>query len=88
MSLHGALAGDKPVIDADRCPGRECEWWRTCEDCCPEEAIQVTERGLEIDLQACVYCFAWVNLCVNMSGIGATPYPTWTPPLSAAPPRV
>jgi uncharacterized Fe-S center protein len=71
MNLHGALAGDKPVIDPALCPGRKCEWWQTCQDCCPEEAIHVTERGLEIDLEACVYCFACANLCVNMSGIKA-----------------
>ena len=69
MNLHGALAGDKPVIDAGRCPGRQCEWWQTCEDCCPEGAIQVTEKGLEIDIEACVYCFACANLCVNMAGV-------------------
>ncbi len=71
MNLHGALAGDKPVIDASRCPGRTCEWWQTCEDCCPEGAVKVTEKGLEVDLEACVYCFACANLCVNMAGIGA-----------------
>jgi uncharacterized Fe-S center protein len=69
MNLHGALAGDKPVIDEMLCPGRECEWWETCQDCCPEGAIQVTEEGLEIDLEACVYCFACANLCVNMAGV-------------------
>ena len=71
MNLHGALAGDKPVVDAKLCPGRKCEWWQTCEDCCPEGAIKVTEKGLEIDLEACVYCFACANLCVNMAGINA-----------------
>ncbi|MFO7985265.1 MAG: DUF362 domain-containing protein [Desulfatiglandaceae bacterium] len=71
MNLHGALAGDKPVVDTSLCKGRECEWWKTCEACCPEGAIQVTEKGLEIDLEACVYCFACANLCVNMAGVGA-----------------
>lgn len=68
MNLHGALAGDKPLVDSKRCPGRTCEWWQTCQDCCPEGAIQVTEQGLKIDLDACVYCFACANLCVNMAG--------------------
>jgi hypothetical protein len=68
MNLHGALAGDKPVIDPKLCPGLACEWRQTCQDCCPEGAIQVTDRGLEVDLQACVYCFACANLCVNMAG--------------------
>ena len=68
MNLHGALAGDKPLVDPKRCPGRQCEWWQTCEDCCPEGAIRVTDRGLEIDLEGCVYCFACANLCVNMAG--------------------
>lgn len=71
MNLHGALAGDKPVVDFKRCPGQKCEWWKTCEDCCPEGAIKVSEQGLEIDLEACVYCFACANLCVNMAEINA-----------------
>jgi uncharacterized Fe-S center protein len=71
MNLHGALAGDKPVIKAELCPGRKCEWWETCQDCCPEDAIKITEKGLEIDLEACVYCFACANLCVNMAGKNA-----------------
>jgi uncharacterized Fe-S center protein len=68
MNLHGALAGDKPVVDSQYCPGRQCEWWQTCEDCCPEGAIKVSDHGLDIDLEACVYCFACANLCVNMAG--------------------
>lgn len=71
MNLHGALAGDKPVVDVEKCKGRNCDWWQTCEDCCPEGAIQITETGLEIDQEACVYCFACANLCVNMAGVGA-----------------
>jgi len=69
MNLHGALAGDKPVIDAKLCPGRSCEWWQVCEDCCPEGSVKVTEKGLEVDLESCVYCFACANLCVNMAGV-------------------
>ncbi len=71
MNLHGALAGDKPIIDFDACKGRECEWWRTCEECCPENAIEVAEDGLKVNLDECVYCFACANLCINMAGVGA-----------------
>ncbi len=71
MNLHGALAGDKPVINADLCPGRKCDWWQTCQDCCPEGAIEISEQGLKIDQEACVYCFSCANLCVNMAGINA-----------------
>jgi uncharacterized protein len=71
MNLHGALAGDKPLIESKLCTGRRCEWWETCEDCCPEGAIRVTEQGLEINLEDCVYCFACANLCVNMAGVKA-----------------
>ncbi len=71
MNLHGALAGDKPVIDAKLCPGRKCEWWKVCEDCCPEGSIKVTDQELTVDLDSCVYCFACANLCVNMAGIKA-----------------
>ncbi len=71
MNLHGALAGDKPVIDVNLCPGRECDWWETCQDCCPEGGIQITDKGLEVDQEACVYCFACANLCINMAGKGA-----------------
>lgn len=69
MNLHGALAGDKPVLDLSICPGQGCDWWQTCQDCCPEGAIQFTEKGIEIDQEACVYCFACANLCVNMAGV-------------------
>ena len=70
MNLHGALAGDKPVIDTSICPGKEgCEWWEVCQDCCPEGAIKVLENTIEIDQESCVYCFACANLCVNMAGV-------------------
>lgn len=69
MNLHGALAGDKPVLNLAVCPGKGCDWWETCMDCCPEGAIEFTEKGIEIDQEACVYCFACANLCVNMAGM-------------------
>ncbi len=69
MNLHGALAGDKPVLNLAVCPGKGCDWWETCQDCCPEGAIRFTEKGIEIDQEACVYCFACANLCVNMAGM-------------------
>ncbi|HTY25887.1 MAG TPA: DUF362 domain-containing protein [Desulfomonilaceae bacterium] len=71
MNLHGALAGDKPLIDPAKCPGRSCDWWETCQDCCPESAIEVGPEGLKVDQEACVYCFACANLCINMAGVGA-----------------
>lgn len=71
MNLHGGLAGDKPVIDRDRCRKQACDWWQTCIDCCPEGAIEITEDELKVDQEACVYCFACANLCVNMAGVGA-----------------
>jgi hypothetical protein len=71
MNLHGALAGDKPVFNLELCPGRSCEWWETCEACCPEGGIKITDSGFEIDEENCVYCFSCANLCVNMAGVGA-----------------
>jgi uncharacterized Fe-S center protein len=71
MNLHGALAGDKPVFNKDMCPGRSCEWWETCEACCPEGGITITDQGFEVDEENCVYCFSCANLCVNMAGVGA-----------------
>ena len=71
MNLHGALAGDKPVFNRDMCPGRSCEWWETCEACCPEGGITITDQGFEVDEENCVYCFSCANLCVNMAGVGA-----------------
>jgi uncharacterized Fe-S center protein len=71
MNLHGALAGDKPVFKTDMCPGRSCEWWETCEACCPEGGITITDKGFEVDEENCVYCFSCANLCVNMAGVGA-----------------
>ena len=71
MNLHGALAGDKPVFNTDLCPGRSCEWWETCEACCPEGGIKITDEGFQVDEENCVYCFSCANLCVNMAGVGA-----------------
>jgi hypothetical protein len=71
MNLHGALAGDKPVFNKELCPGRSCEWWETCEACCPEGGITITDKGFEVDEESCVYCFSCANLCVNMAGVGA-----------------
>ena len=71
MNLHGALAGDKPIFKTDLCPGRSCEWWETCEACCPEGGITITDEGFEVDEESCVYCFSCANLCVNMAGVGA-----------------
>ncbi len=71
MNLHGALAGDKPVFNREMCPGRSCEWWETCEACCPEGGITITDKGFEVDEENCVYCFSCANLCVNMAGVGA-----------------
>jgi uncharacterized protein len=71
MNLHGALAGDKPVFNRDMCPGRSCDWWETCEACCPEGGITITDKGFEVDEENCVYCFSCANLCVNMAGVGA-----------------
>ena len=71
MNLHGALAGDKPIFDFDKCEGRQCQWWQVCQDCCPEGAIKVTEEGLKVDQESCVYCFACANLCINMAGVSA-----------------
>jgi len=71
MNLHGALAGDKPIFKTDLCPGRSCEWWETCEACCPEGGITITDQGFEVDEESCVYCFSCANLCVNMAGVGA-----------------
>jgi len=71
MNLHGGLAGDKTILHPERCQGKSCEWWRTCQDCCPEGAITILEEGFEIDQEACVYCFACANLCLNMAGHAA-----------------
>ncbi|MFH1057579.1 MAG: DUF362 domain-containing protein [Pseudomonadota bacterium] len=71
MNLHGGLAGDKPVINYGACPGLNCEWHELCEACCPEGGIKITEKGLEVDTEGCVYCFACANLCINMAGVGA-----------------
>lgn len=71
MNLHGGLAGDKPIVNPDLCKGLECEWRHLCEDCCPEGGIKITEQGLEVKAEGCVYCFACANLCINMAGVGA-----------------
>jgi len=71
MNIHGALAGDKPILHKERCPGKKCIWWKVCEQCCPEEAVKVTAHSVELDLEKCVYCFACANLCTNVAGVRA-----------------
>ena len=71
MNLHGALAGDKPILVQERCKGRSCEWWQVCEQCCPEGAIRVEENGVVLDVAECVYCFACATLCARVAGNGA-----------------
>ena len=67
MNVHGALAGDKPVVHPERCTGKRCEWWEVCEACCPEGAITILDDSIQLRLEDCVYCFACANLCVNLA---------------------
>jgi uncharacterized Fe-S center protein len=71
MNLHGGLAGDKPLFNEGKCPGRECEWWEECGKCCPEGAIEVLDSGVRVDFDRCVYCFACGNLCTQVAKVGA-----------------
>jgi uncharacterized Fe-S center protein len=71
MSLHWALAIDKPLIAATKRLRRKCQRWKTCQTCCPENAIEIGREGLTVDQAACVSCFACLNLWVNMGELVA-----------------
>jgi len=53
----------KPKVDYTKCLGKNCPWADVCEQCCPEDAIQIGEKTLKLDFDKCVYCWACINVC-------------------------
>jgi uncharacterized Fe-S center protein len=70
-----ASGGIQPVLNPERCKGKDCSYRRICEDCCPEQAVTVADR-IMIDKQRCVFCFSCINLCANTGNfaIGFPPH--------------
>lgn len=75
---HLAFWGDPeeaigyPKVNKEACKGLECPYAKMCEDSCPEEAIKVTEDGVELDYEKCALCYACQVTCMftGMEGIG------------------
>jgi len=75
---HLAMWGDPsdaigyPLVNAQNCGGTSCKWHKLCEDGCPENAIKITEEGLEFCYDKCRLCYSCQFTCmlVGDSAIG------------------
>ena len=54
-----------------RCGGRECERWQSCESACPWGLIHVGQSGIEIELERCSGC----SSCAGLISCGVLQYP-------------
>jgi hypothetical protein len=53
-----------PASDPEKCLGRECEFWRHCEDGCHRDAIRIDENGFHRDTDACRLCYSCQVTCI------------------------
>lgn len=75
---HLAMWGDPgdaigfPLVNMENCGGTSCKWHKLCEDSCPEQAVRITEKGLEFSYEKCRLCFSCQVVCmiVGESTIG------------------
>jgi uncharacterized Fe-S center protein len=55
-----------PLVNAQNCVGTSCKWSKLCEDGCPENAIKITEAGLEFSYDKCRLCYSCQVTCLFM----------------------
>ncbi len=75
---HLAMWGDPseaigyPLVNAQNCGGTSCKWHQLCEDSCPENAIKITDKGLDFNYDKCRLCYSCQVTClfVGESTIG------------------
>jgi uncharacterized Fe-S center protein len=69
-ATHLAMWGDPsdaigyPLVNGQNCGGTACKWSKLCEDGCPEEAIKITEAGLEFSYEKCRLCYSCQVTCL------------------------
>jgi hypothetical protein len=67
---HLAMWGDPadaigyPKVNASKCLGRKCQFWKFCEDGCPRGAVHVTDEGLTVDMDKCYLCYSCQVTCL------------------------
>lgn len=67
---HLAMWGDPadaigyPLVNKQNCAGLDCKWHKFCIDGCPEQAISITEKGLELDYNKCRLCYSCQVTCM------------------------
>ncbi len=67
---HLAMWGDPadaigyPLVNADNCTGTGCQFHKLCEKGCPEGAITVTDKGLNLDIKKCRLCYSCQVTCL------------------------
>ena len=53
-----------PLVNKQNCAGLDCKWHKFCIDGCPEQAISITEKGLELDYNKCRLCYSCQVTCM------------------------
>ena len=75
---HLAMWGDSsdaigyPLVNPQNCGGTSCKWHQLCEDGCSENAIKITEKGIDFNYDKCRLCYSCQVTCmyVGESTIG------------------
>jgi|GEM_PF-44908 len=75
---HLAMWGDPadaigwPLVNPENCGGTSCKWHQICQDGCPENAIKITEKGIDFAYDKCRLCYSCQVTCmyVGESTIG------------------
>ncbi|MBI2875597.1 MAG: DUF362 domain-containing protein [Candidatus Tectomicrobia bacterium] len=81
LSRHPKYGFHQRPLYPERCKGRACASWQSCEVCCPEGAIQITETTINWNRDKCHGCFA----CVGVLHCGAMEMiPDWFDATTAA----
>lgn len=53
-----------PLVNAQNCAGTGCKWHKLCMDGCPENAINITEQGIEFSYEKCRLCYSCQVTCL------------------------
>lgn len=67
---HLAMWGDPadaigyPLVNKQNCAGLDCKWHKFCIQGCPEEAISITDKGLDLDYSKCRLCYSCQVTCM------------------------
>jgi len=69
-ATHLAMWGDPetaigyPLVNAQNCGGTSCKWSKLCEDGCPENAITISDKGIDFSYEKCRLCYSCQVTCL------------------------